>query len=120
MAHSGPFVRGIYLTLHAYLPKDARVTGQEPGTRAARWFREAYAGRPFVRVLDAPPELTHAVGTNYALIHAAESRNGGEVQVTVAIDNLVKGAGGQAIQAMNLALGIDERAGLTAAAIYPC
>lgn len=120
MAHSGPFVRGIYLTLHAYLPKDARVMGQEPGTRAARWFREAFAGRPFVRVLDAPPELTHAVGTNYALIHAAESENGEEVQVTVAIDNLVKGAGGQAIQAMNLALGIDERAGLTAAAVYPC
>ena len=44
-----------------------------PGTAAAGWFREAYAGRPFVRVLDAPPELTHAVGTNYALIHAVES-----------------------------------------------
>ena len=120
MTHSGPFVRGIYLTLHAYLPKDAPSRGEEPGTRAARWFREAFAGRPFVRVLDAPPELTHAVGTNYALIHAAESENGEEIQVTVAIDNLVKGAGGQAIQAMNLALGIEERAGLTAAAIYPC
>jgi N-acetyl-gamma-glutamyl-phosphate reductase len=40
--------------------------------------------------------------------------------VSVAIDNLVKGAGGQAIQAMNLALGIDECAGLTAAAVFPC
>jgi N-acetyl-gamma-glutamyl-phosphate reductase len=71
-------------------------------------------------VLDQPPELTHAVGTNYALIHAVESGDGRELQVCVAIDNLVKGAGGQAVQAMNLALGIDECAGLTAAAVFPC
>jgi [amino group carrier protein]-6-phospho-L-2-aminoadipate/5-phospho-L-glutamate reductase len=120
MTHSGPFVRGIYLTLHAYLPKAAAIREGTPGTVAAGWYREAYAGRPFVRVLDVPPELTHAVGTNYALLHAVESENGEEVQVTVAIDNLVKGAGGQAIQAMNLALGIDEGAGLMAAGIYPC
>jgi len=120
MVHSGPFVRGIYLTLHAYLPDSASIRDGAPGTVAGGWYREAYAGRPFVRVLDAPPELTHAVGTNYALLHAVESEDGREVQVTVAIDNLVKGAGGQAIQAMNLALGLDERAGLTAAGIYPC
>jgi len=120
MTHSGPFVRGIYLTLHAFVPKELAIRGGKPGSTAAGWFREAYAGRPFVRVLDAPPELTHAVGTNYALIHAVESDAGDEIQVTVAIDNLVKGAGGQAIQAMNLSLGIDERAGLVAAGIYPC
>jgi N-acetyl-gamma-glutamyl-phosphate reductase common form len=117
LAHSGPFVRGIYLTLHAFLDQSASQAGSAP---ASAWFREAYAGRPFVRVLDEPPELTHAVGTNYALIHAAASSDGREVQVSVAIDNLVKGAGGQAIQAMNLALGIDECAGLTAIGIFPC
>ena len=105
MAHSGPFVRGIYLTLHAYL-RGIRVAPVSLRDRRGNGFRDAYAGRPFVRVLDAPPELTHAVGTNYALIHATESADGREVQVSVAIDNLVKGAGGQAIQAMNLALGI--------------
>jgi [amino group carrier protein]-6-phospho-L-2-aminoadipate/5-phospho-L-glutamate reductase len=120
MAHAGPFVRGIYLTLHAYLPKGVTVAATASSTAAGRWFREAYAGRPFVRVLDNPPELTHAVGTNYALIHAVESADGRELQVTVAIDNLVKGAGGQAVQAMNLALGMDECAGLTAAAVFPC
>jgi N-acetyl-gamma-glutamyl-phosphate reductase len=120
MTHSGPFVRGIYLTLHAYLPRDRAISAGDPGTAASHWFREAYAGRPFVRVLDAPPELTHAVGTNHALIHAAESDDGSEVQVTVAIDNLVKGAGGQAIQAMNLALGIEETAGLTGGGMFPC
>jgi LysW-gamma-L-alpha-aminoadipyl-6-phosphate/LysW-L-glutamyl-5-phosphate reductase len=120
MTHSGPFVRGIYLTLHAFVPRRIAIRGGEPGTTVARWFSEAYAHRPFIRVLDAPPELTHAVGTNYALIHAAESDSGEEIQVTIAIDNLVKGAGGQAIQAMNLALGLDERAGLTGGGIYPC
>jgi LysW-gamma-L-alpha-aminoadipyl-6-phosphate/LysW-L-glutamyl-5-phosphate reductase len=120
LAHSGPFVRGIYLTLHAFLRPGATITGGTPGETAAGWFRDAYGGRPFVRILDRPPELTHAVGTNYALIHAAESDDGRELQVSVAIDNLVKGAGGQAIQAMNLALGLDECAGLTATGIFPC
>jgi N-acetyl-gamma-glutamyl-phosphate/LysW-gamma-L-alpha-aminoadipyl-6-phosphate reductase len=115
MTHSGPFVRGIYLTLHAYLPRELA-----PGASAAGWYRDAYRERPFVRVIGAPPELTHAVGTNYALIYAVESADGREIQASIAIDNLIKGAGGQAIQAMNLALGFDERAGLTAAGIYPC
>jgi N-acetyl-gamma-glutamyl-phosphate reductase common form len=119
MVHAGPFVRGIYLTLHAYLPEELSVTAAS-GSAAGSWFREAYAGRPFVRVADRPPELTHAVGTNYAFIHAVESEDGRELQVSVAIDNLVKGAGGQAVQAMNLALGMDECAGLKAAAIFPC
>jgi LysW-gamma-L-alpha-aminoadipyl-6-phosphate/LysW-L-glutamyl-5-phosphate reductase len=116
MTHSGPFVRGIYLTLHARLPKERAIDG----ATGAAWFREAFAGRPFVRLLDTPPELTHAVGTNYALINAAASDEGTELQVTVAIDNLVKGAGGQAIQAMNLALGITEEAGLRGGGMFPC
>ena len=120
LTHSGPFVRGIYLTLHARLAEDAAIAGGDPGAIVADWYREAYAGRPFVRLLGEPPELTHAVGTNHALIHAAASDDGTELQVTVAIDNLVKGAGGQAIQAMNLSLGVDEQAGLRGGGIYPC
>jgi len=119
MVHSGPFVRGIYLTLHAYLPDGHAVRMGDPDI-AACWYRDAYRGRPFVRVLDGPPELTHAVGTNYALVHAAVSPEGSEIQVTLAIDHLVKGAGGQAIQAMNLALGLEESEGLRGGAIYPC
>jgi LysW-gamma-L-alpha-aminoadipyl-6-phosphate/LysW-L-glutamyl-5-phosphate reductase len=118
LTHSGPFVRGIYLTLHARLAPGS-VAG-DPRAAVAGWYEQAYGGRPFVRVLSTPPELTHAVGTNYALMHAAASQDGTEVQVTVAIDNLVKGAGGQAIQAMNLALGLDERAGLLGGGMYPC
>lgn len=111
MTHSGPFVRGIYLTLHAELTKPADLKAL---------FAQAYERRPFVRLLDAPPELTHAVGTNYALIHATQSTDGREAQVMVAVDNLVKGAGGQAIQAMNLALGLPEEMGLRAGPVFPC
>ncbi len=120
MAHSGPFVRGIYLTLHAWLPPALVIRNGTPGTVVAGWYREAYAGRPFVRLLDGPPELTHAVGTNDALLHATESDDGREIMVTIAIDNLVKGAGGQAVQAMNLALGIPEEAGLRGGGSFPC
>ena len=114
MTHSGPFVRGIHLTLYARLRR-AAASGE-----VARWYRDAFAGRPFVRVLDQPPELTHVVGTNYAQVYAAQSADGIELQVMVAIDNLVKGAGGQAVQAMNLALGLGEERGLGFAGVYPC
>jgi len=114
LAHSGPFVRGIHATLHATLA--------EPSSSAAiaQRFADAYAGRPFVRVLEQPPELTHAVGSNMALMHAAASSDGREVQVMVVVDNLIKGAGGQAVQAMNLALGLEETAGLKLAGMFPC
>jgi N-acetyl-gamma-glutamyl-phosphate reductase len=109
LTHAGPFVRGIHLTLHA--------SGE--GLDAGAWAA-AYADRPFVRVLDCPPDLTHVVGTNDALVHAAATPAGDEVQVTVAIDNLIKGAGGQAVQAMNLALGLPETTGLRLSGCYPC
>jgi N-acetyl-gamma-glutamyl-phosphate reductase common form len=114
MAHSGPFVRGIYTTLHATL---AEPLGADA---IAKRYADTFAGRPFVRLLPQPPELTHAVGSNLALMHATASENGREVQVMVAVDNLIKGAGGQAVQAMNLALRLDETAGLRHAGIFPC
>jgi N-acetyl-gamma-glutamyl-phosphate reductase len=119
MTHSGPFVRGIYLTLHAWVASaNGRERAGTGGNGISRRFADAYAARPFVRLLEQPPELTHALGTNHALIHVADGDD--EVQVMVAIDNLVKGAGGQAIQAMNLALGIPETAGLLGGGMYPC
>lgn len=114
LTHSGPFVRGIYATLHAALAAPV-----SPDEIAAR-FAKAFGARPFVRILDRPPELTHAVATNVALMHAAVSPDGREVQVMTAIDNLIKGAGGQAVQAMNLALGLPETAGLRLAGAFPC
>lgn len=117
MTHSGPFVRGIHLTMHVDLGATAPKGGYPV---LATLFDEAYRGRPFVRLMKSAPELTHCVGTNYALMHVAQSADGREGQVMVCVDNLVKGAGGQAIQAMNLALGLPEETGLRGGAIYPC
>jgi len=112
MTHAGPFVRGIHVTVHAHLTEGVAPVQQH--------IRARFAGRPFVRITDTPPELTHVVGTNLALLHAVASPDGRELQVMCVIDNLIKGAGGQAVQAMNLALGVDERAGLLAPGPFPC
>ena len=114
ITHSGPMVRGIYLTLHA------TVAQPLPAGTVEQAFATAYATRPLVRLLKKPPELTHAVGSSYALAHACQSDDGREIQVTMAIDNLLKGAAGQAVQAMNLALGLPETAGLTMVGAFPC
>jgi N-acetyl-gamma-glutamyl-phosphate reductase common form len=110
-AHAGPFVRGIYLTLHARSPRAAE---------APEIYRDAYAGRRFVRIVGEPPHLARVLGTNRADIHVAADATTGELQVSVAIDNLIKGAAGQAIQAVNLAAGLDEGAGLPVMGAYPC
>jgi N-acetyl-gamma-glutamyl-phosphate reductase common form len=112
MCHSGPFVRGIHVTLHARLAEPVHDINARVASRLA--------GRPFVRVLDQPPQVTQAVGSNFAVLHAAGSEDGFEVQLMCVIDNLIKGAGGQALQAMNLSLGLDERAGLIAPGVFPC
>lgn len=112
ICHSGPFVRGIHATLHVALAD--RVTDLNAH------LRQRFASRPFVRVLDVQPQLTQVLGSNLALLHAEASDDGREAVVTCVIDNLIKGAGGQAVQAMNLALGLDERAGLNAPGPFPC
>ena len=112
LCHSGPFVRGIHATVHATFSERVGDINQQIAAR--------FAGRPFVRVLDAAPQLTQVVGSNMALLHAAVSEDGREVQVMCVIDNLIKGAGGQGLQAMNLALGLNERAGLMAPGVFPC
>ncbi|MFH1176550.1 MAG: N-acetyl-gamma-glutamyl-phosphate reductase [Acidobacteriota bacterium] len=112
IAHAAPLVRGIHATAHLRLV--------EPVPQPGLLLAEVYAGRPFVRVLERPPELAAVVGTNFAHLHAVPRDGGREVLVTVAIDNLVKGAAGQAVQAANLALSLGETAGLTFPGLYPC
>ena len=78
---------------------------------AAAVLRRAYEGEAFVRVVDASPKLSDVVGTNecWISVHAAAP---GRLVVFSALDNLLKGAAGQAIQNLNLALGFEETAGL--------
>jgi N-acetyl-gamma-glutamyl-phosphate reductase len=101
---SGPFARGIYATLQGRL---LRPMETEEVRRALAGF---YAGAPFVDVLADPPRLQDVVGTNRARLSAAVS--GDHLVVFSAIDNLVKGAAGGAIQWMNRLLGFPETSGL--------
>ena len=101
---SGPQARGIYATIQGRLTRPA--TAAELAAALAGF----YAGSPFVAVSEAPPALTEVVGTNHARLGVASAD--GALAVTVAIDNLVKGAAGGALQWLNRWYGFDEAEGL--------
>jgi N-acetyl-gamma-glutamyl-phosphate reductase len=113
--HLIPMNRGILTTIYASL-NAASDTG-----RLHALYREFFRSEPFVRVLDPGqfPNVRHVRGSNFCDIGVyADSRTNRAVVVT-AIDNLVKGASGQAIQNMNLMMGFDEREGLKSAGLFP-
>ncbi|HEY3849397.1 MAG TPA: N-acetyl-gamma-glutamyl-phosphate reductase [Steroidobacteraceae bacterium] len=106
--HSGPFARGIHVTVQAALKKplssgDAREA-----------LAEFYRGCPFVRVLDTAPRVKEVAASNYA--HLSAVTNGSSIAVMSVLDNLNKGAAGGGMQWMNRLLGFDETLGLTAPA----
>ena len=107
--HSGPFARGIHLTLQAPLAS----------SQSAEAVREAiadyYAGSPFVQVTSGTPRLKDVVGSNYC--HIGVETDGESLAVFVVIDNLVKGAAGGAIQWMNRLFELPETSGLTTPAL---
>jgi N-acetyl-gamma-glutamyl-phosphate reductase common form len=106
--HSGPFARGIHVTVQATLAQTA-----DTATVLAK-LREFYAHSPFVRVLDSAPRVKDIVASNYA--HLSAAANGRTVAVMCVVDNLNKGAAGGAVQWLNRLLGFDETAGLMAPA----
>jgi len=111
--HLLPMTRGILATCYARLENgwsQARLSGH---------YREYYRAAPFVRVVDAPPQTKHTLGTNVCLIYPKVDERTGRLVVVSCIDNLVKGAAGQAVQNMNLMLGLPEVVGLDGPALYP-
>ncbi|MBI4308545.1 MAG: N-acetyl-gamma-glutamyl-phosphate reductase [Chloroflexi bacterium] len=117
--HLIPMTRGILSTCYAF-PADRRISMDAAGKkRLAELFREAYKGEPFVRVMDAPPGTKLTLGNNMCLIYPTLDTRAGRVVVVSCLDNLVKGAAGQAVHNMNLMLGLPETTGLEAFALYP-
>jgi N-acetyl-gamma-glutamyl-phosphate reductase len=106
--HSGPFARGIHMTIQGRLAR----TQSTDQLRDA--FRQFYAGSEFVRVVDGQPRIKDVAGSNYC--HVGVSTANGSFVVLVTLDNLIKGAAGGAVQWMNRLLGLPEAAGLGAAA----
>ena len=82
-------------------------------------YRNFYRDAPFVRVVDSPPQTKQAWGSNLCLIYPTVDLRTGRLIVISCIDNLVKGAAGQAIQNMNLMLGFPETTGLEYPPVYP-
>ncbi|MDD4332202.1 MAG: Asd/ArgC dimerization domain-containing protein, partial [Methanosarcinaceae archaeon] len=81
--------------------------------------REFYKGKPFIRLVEGVPSLSAVRGTNFCDIGFEVDPATGRIVVISAIDNLVKGASGQAIQNMNLMLGLEETRGLWLPAAAP-
>ena len=111
--HLVPVTRGILSTVYA--------ATEETEEDLRRAFQGAYQNEPFVTVLEAGqfPATKHVFGTNYCHIGLALDTRTSRVVVVSAIDNLVKGAAGQAVQNMNLMCGFAETAGLAMSAVWP-
>jgi N-acetyl-gamma-glutamyl-phosphate reductase len=113
--HLMPMSRGILATIYVRLAGGASAADLHAG------LARAYAAEPFVRVLPLRmlPATRHVRGTNLCLIGVHESRVAGGAILVSALDNLVKGASGQALQNLNLMLGLDEGQGLDQRPLFP-
>ena len=104
--HLVPLDQGLLAS--CYVTPERGVTPEE----VRELFRSAYDGEPFIELADEPPGVRDVRDTNICRIHATVEPATGRVLVFAAIDNLWKGAAGQAIQDLNLMLGLDETEGL--------
>ncbi|SPP66542.1 N-acetyl-gamma-glutamyl-phosphate reductase [Nitrospira lenta] len=112
--HLVPMNRGILSTAYCKLKTEIKL----PELRAL--YREFYKGERFIRLYeDIVPNPRYIKGSNFCDIGVYADQRAGWVVTVAAVDNLVKGAAGQAIQAMNLMMGLPEETGLTAPGSYP-
>jgi N-acetyl-gamma-glutamyl-phosphate reductase len=102
--HAGPFDRGILSTVYCQPKKKAA------GEQLAKLYKDFYSGEPFVQICSDAPAVKNVAGTNYCHIYPASVKD--RIVVFSVIDNLVKGASGQAIQNMNIIFGLEETLGL--------
>jgi N-acetyl-gamma-glutamyl-phosphate reductase len=112
--HLIPMTRGILVTAYAPLASDL----SEP--EALALYQQTYAREPFVRVLDSVlPETKATLGSNFCDVAVKVDRRAGVAIAIAAIDNLGKGAAGQAVQNLNLMCGVPEETGLKFPGVYP-
>lgn len=116
--HLIPMNRGILTTAYASAPKGKSIPS---AAEIIALYKEFYDGRTFVAVLDEgqQPCTKNVFGTNFAHIGIVSDARTNRVIITCAIDNMGKGAAGQAVQNMNVMLGLDETTGLMMPAVYP-
>jgi N-acetyl-gamma-glutamyl-phosphate reductase len=112
--HLIPMTRGILVTAYAPLTNDL------PESEALELYHQAYAREPFVRVLDSVlPETKATLGSNFCDVAVKVNQRAGMAIVVADIDNLGKGAAGQAVQNLNLMCGLPEETALKFPGVYP-
>ncbi len=117
--HLVPMTRGILTTCYASLVSGKVSAGKKGEEELRQLYLDFYNDEPFVKVVASSPHTKHTWGNNLCLVHPKIDHRTGRLIAISCIDNLVKGAAGQAIQNMNLMLGFPETAGLEALAIFP-
>ena len=111
--HLIPMTRGILTTAYA------KLVGKKTQAELMSLYRDFYKGEPFVKVSAAPPHTKHTWGNNLCIVYPAVDVRQNRLIAISALDNLVKGAAGQAIQNMNLMFGFPETMALEGLAVYP-
>ncbi len=117
--HLIPMTRGILTTGYANLLPGKLAVGKKRKEELLNLYLDFYKGMPFIKVTTSPPHTKYTLGNNDCLIHPTTDYSGEKLIIISCLDNLVKGAAGQAIENMNLMLGLPETTGLEALAIYP-
>jgi N-acetyl-gamma-glutamyl-phosphate reductase len=117
--HLIPMTRGILSTCYAPLVSNKVASGKKGEAELRQLYLDFYRNEPFVKIVEFPPHTKHTLGNNNCLIYPTIDHRTGKLIVISGLDNLVKGAAGQAIQNMNLMLGLPETTGLETLAIYP-
>lgn len=117
--HLTPMIRGIHATLYGKLRAEDNSAAEVPDLQAL--FEQRFADEPFVDVMPAGshPETRTVKGANMCRIAVHQPQGSDTIVVLSVIDNLVKGAAGQAVQNMNLLFGLDERSGLNMVPLMP-
>ncbi len=117
LTHLIPMTRGILSSCYAKLNPDH--AGEAGIQRITDLYSDYYSGHPFVRVTPSPPQTKQTLGNNLCLIYPTVDLRTGRLIVISCLDNLVKGAAGQAVQNMNVMCGFPETESLDALAVYP-
>jgi N-acetyl-gamma-glutamyl-phosphate reductase len=117
--HLIPMTRGILSTCYADAVPGRLPEGEQGQRELRKLYEDFYRDEPFVRVTDESPHTKHTWGSNMCLVYPMVAPDSGKVVVISAIDNLVKGAAGGAVQCMNVMLGLPEVAGLQMPAVFP-
>ena len=116
--HLIPMTRGILTTIY-FRPKSGVLSGIDGVSELKSLYKEFYKGEHFVHIVEEPPHTKHTLGANNCLIYPTIDNRTGHIIIVSVIDNLVKGAAGQAIQNTNIMLGLPETTGLETIPIYP-